>query len=173
MIKEEYKNKNKYMKQNVIDFLEQSNLIESVGVEGMDDSVKAYEYLMAIKAPLTKEHLLEIHRLVLKTLKPSIAGKIRKGLVMVGGRYCPPAKEIPEKLERFFELVNHKRKEFSRTEKEVYCKLTHIDFEKMHPFMDGNGRVGRLILNWQRKQMGLPLLIIQNNRKYDYYNWFL
>lgn len=48
----------------------------------------------------------------------------------------------------------------------------HIRFEKIHPFIDGNGRVGRMLMNWQRIKVGLPLLIIWEDEKSDYYKWF-
>jgi len=159
------------MDKNIIEFLKQSNLIEKVGTEGMADSIKAYEYIMQIKGDLIEKHLLKTHKLLMKNLNPKIAGKFRNCLVQVGNRICPPVNELPEKIDKFFKLVNTSKNNFSNIEKANYCKLVHINFEAIHPFEDG--RTGRLILNWQRKQMGLPLLTIYNNRKYDYYNWFL
>ena len=52
------------------------------------------------------------------------------------------------------------------------CKKDRIWFEKNHPFEDGNGRTGRILLNWQRLQYGLPLLIIESYKKEEYYKWF-
>jgi len=161
------------MNQRIVKFLEQSNLIEKVGQEGLRDSIIAYEYLDKVKAPLQEKHLLEVHRLVMINLNKRIAGKYRKCLVQVGNRVCPPSCVIPEKIEKIIKWFNVKKPRLNKIEKANYCKLIHIAFESLHPFEDGNGRVGRILLNWQRKQMGLPLLIIKNNEKYDYYNWFL
>jgi len=161
------------MKKEIIDFLEHNNLIEGVGEEGLTDSIKAYDYLMQVKPPLTEKHLLKTHKLLLRNLNPRIAGNYRDCLVQVGGRICPPVQEIPKRLKEFFELINRKCPKYSKCEKENFCKLTHIIFEKAHPFEDGNGRTGRLLLNWQRKQMSLPILIVRYENRWEYYNWFI
>ena len=153
----------------IIRFLIESNKIEEVGEEGLNDSIKAFVYLMQVSVPLTQKHILKTHRLLMQNLNPEIAGKIRNCLVTVGGKFCPRVDEIPHLMSRFLEIVNTKRKE----DIENYCKLSHIYFENMHPFEDGNGRVGRLLLNWQRKQYNLPLLTIEYKTRWEYYNWFL
>ena len=49
----------------------------------------------------------------------------------------------------------------------------HIWFEKIHPFEDGNGRTGRILMNIQRLNAGLPLLIIHEGKEQmEYYKWF-
>jgi hypothetical protein len=49
----------------------------------------------------------------------------------------------------------------------------HVTYERIHPFVDGNGRTGRIFLNWQRLRNNLPILVIEERTKYvDYYKWF-
>lgn len=48
----------------------------------------------------------------------------------------------------------------------------HIAFENIHPFIDGNGRMGRILLNWQRVKADLPILIIRESERQEYYSWF-
>jgi Fic family protein len=51
--------------------------------------------------------------------------------------------------------------------------LMHIKFEEIHPFEDGNGRVGRILWNIQRLMLGLPLKIIHTGKEqFDYYKIF-
>lgn len=53
-----------------------------------------------------------------------------------------------------------------------YWKRHHIRYEQIHPFIDGNGRTGRIFINWQRLKAGLPILVIKESEKAKYYSWF-
>jgi Fic family protein len=61
---------------------------------------------------------------------------------------------------------------------ERIIKEHHIKFEHIHPFVDFNGRTGRMLMNWERLQVGLPMLIIHadwpkvNGEQMEYYDWF-
>jgi fido (protein-threonine AMPylation protein) len=55
---------------------------------------------------------------------------------------------------------------------EMGWRDAHVRFEHIHPFVDGNGRLGRMLMNWQRKQEGLDILVIEDAKKHEYYEWF-
>jgi hypothetical protein len=64
-------------------------------------------------------------------------------------------------------------KEMPKSTKEVFIKQWHINFEGIHPFEDGNGRIGRILMNLQRLSVGLPILIIhEGEEQFEYYKWF-
>ena len=159
-------------------FLIESNLIEGVGEEGLRDSIKAYLYLMQVKPPLTLKHILKTHKLLMQSLNPRIAGKLREVPVGIYSgdnlvRSCPLPLCIPKLMKNFLININNQRNlTIYPEERPKHCEENHIEFEYMHPFEDGNGRCGRIILAWQRKQMSLPLLIIYNNQKQEYYKIF-
>lgn len=52
-------------------------------------------------------------------------------------------------------------------------KNHHVEYEIIHPFVDGNGRTGRMFMNWERLKGGLPILVIhEGEEQQEYYKWF-
>ena len=52
-------------------------------------------------------------------------------------------------------------------------KMSHVEFEEIHPFVDGNGRTGRILMNLYRIYMGFPILIIHTGKEQkEYYSWW-
>jgi Fic family protein len=51
-------------------------------------------------------------------------------------------------------------------------RFNHVAFEKIHPFCDGNGRTGRMLMWWQEIRMGRPPTLIKFEDREDYYDWF-
>lgn len=156
----------KYLTPKEIDFLEQSNFIEGVR-DGLDDAIKAWKFL--IDQPLlSDEVILKTHELLMKNrdLLPEEIGQYRKSNVMVGGRICPHWPEVPALMWKWqFEVI--------RSYPPPDDRALHVIYEKIHPFVDGNGRTGRMFMNWTRiKRSHKPLLIIWEEDKHSYYEWF-
>ena len=81
------------------------------------------------------------------------------------GQYiAPKPEEMAPKLDA---LLDRKIKTF----KDVVA--FHIDFERLHPFIDGNGRIGRVLINWQLKHIRLAPIIIRSETKVNKYYPFL
>lgn len=164
------------MESDVIDFLQKSNYIEGeYDSQSLDDAVEAWKFLIG-KKHISVGNVLKTHGILMQSrkLKEKYKGNFRDVPVMVGGRICPPAIEIAPKIERWFKFANNTDFESIDNEtKESVIKQMHVDFEHIHPFVDGNGRVGRIILNWQRVKNGLPVLIINEGyEQREYYKWF-
>jgi Fic family protein len=101
------------------------------------------------------EHLLE----------ERFSGKFRKCDVWIGERKGSDWVLIPTLIKSWCDLANN-----AKTEEEI--QHDHIRYERIHPFGDYNGRSGRILMNWQRIKAGLPLLVIKESEKSEYYKWF-
>ena len=100
----------------------------------------------------------------MRRLEPRIAGACRTCDVYVGGKKCMNPKRIANELWKWCKYVPNNEED---------VKELHVRFEKIHPFEDGNGRTGRILMNWQRLKLGMPILIIHEGKEQiDYYKWF-
>ena len=163
-------------------FIWESNAIENVKTqEAFDDSLSAWRYILTqidFFRDVSIPAILRVHSEVMRRLDPNIAGHFREVNVTVGGEKMIEHENVLNRMENWVKLYSN-IPTFGRADtkegKEViagHIKKAHIAFEKIHPFKDGNGRVGRLILNWQRVTKDLPILIIEEKKKEKYYGWF-
>ena len=152
---------------NLVEFIIESNAIEGeYSRKAFVDSLAAWEFAIERKHADIGQLIRELHFIIMRNINHDVAGRIRTSGVRVGTYVAPPASALPELLNKW--IVDYWD---VYTEKEI--TQAHIDFEKVHPFVDGNGRVGRMLMNWQRVNNGLPLLVIHTGREQqEYYNWF-
>lgn len=123
------------------------------------------------KHPLTIKLILRLHKTLLTHIDDHIAGRYRRGKewVRVGNHLGANPQFVPTLMQ---ELVNgynqHKISYFLDA-----IAHFHAEFETIHPFVDGNGRMGRVLINLQLMNAGLPPIIIQNkNKDTAYYSLF-
>lgn len=128
----------------------------------------AIEYLMDNpEKEISVELILKLHKTLLTNICDEIAGRFRSGKEWV--RVGIHIGANPEFVNGFmYELVE---KYNSDTNKHFLDKITyfHAEFENIHPFSDGNGRIGRLLTNEQLDLLGLPPIIIPNKSKFNEY----
>ena len=151
-----------------VKFLKESNFIEKeYSEEALQDAIHSWNFAKKHKHhKINIDYILKIHFELMNKLDSKIAGKIREVDVWVANRKCLNSKEIKKTLEFW---CNGWAKEKS----EEGIKEAHVKFEKIHPFEDGNGRVGRILMNIQRLNAGLLILIIcEGEEQYEYYKWF-
>jgi Fic family protein len=122
---------------------------------------RAYNYSLTfaddIKG-LGPEIVLRIHAILMADLDSS-AGSYRNGRAhIVGALVQPPPAESVEA--RLFELMSWLQSAQAFYDPIVYAALAHYEFEAIHPFTDGNGRTGRLLLNILLRQAGYPVALI-------------
>ena len=121
---------------------------------------------------LSVENILLLHRMLIGGINDKVAGRLRKdGEYVRVGSYIAPA---PEHINGLLnDLINDYLSDHSQyfIDKVGYF---HAEFEHIHPFCDGNGRIGRVLVNIQLAALGYPPIIIRNKGKHDsYYPLFI
>ena len=117
---------------------------------------------------LTVEVVLALHHIVLSGINDSAAGRFRSGdeWVRVGTHIGANPQFVNDLVYKLVDNYN------SDNERDLICKVAyfHNEFEYIHPFLDGNGRIGRVLINQQLMKEGLPpILIPARNKRQDYY----
>lgn len=169
----------KISKKKLHSFIRESNAIEmEYSEEAFEDALSAWEYLKE-QNKLSVDIILVTHFLLMKRLRPDIAGRFRTCDVWIGGKkkHFISVQLIEEDINNFL-LSMGTSPQLKRADLERYVKSRHIDFEAIHPYEDGNGRIGRLIYQWHRMKLGLPVHIIHadigigGDEQRSYYLWF-
>ena len=132
---------------------------------------EAFEFLRELvkdNVPISENIIKQIHYLVLADKKED-RGVYRKIPVHIMGAKCEPVQPylIKSKMEQLL-------KEFEKSDEHIVTKLArfHIEFENIHPFIDGNGRTGRLLVNLELMKAGYPPIDIKFTDRMAYYNAF-
>lgn len=129
--------------------------------------VVSYIDRKAKEQELTLEVILSLHKMLISNIRDDIAGRFRKDkeYVRVGSYIAPDPKEVVDRLEKM--LVEYNAVSHENIIKRI-AKL-HLTFEHIHPFVDGNGRIGRVINNYLLIREGfVPVNIKFIDRKMYY-----
>lgn len=139
--------------------------MEAVGHKEAFDFVRE---LVQEKAPLSERIIKQIHYLVLADKKED-RGVYRRVPVRIMGAHHEPVQPylIVPKMEQLLA-------DFAASKDHIVTKLAwfHIEFEAIHPFIDGNGRTGRLLVNLELMKAGYPPIDIKFADRLAYYNAF-
>ena len=132
---------------------------------------EAFDYVVSLvqqNEPLTERIIKEIHYLVLADKKED-RGVYRRIPVTIMGAAHEPVQPylIQPKMEKLLS-------DYSNDEAHIVSRLArfHIEFEAIHPFIDGNGRTGRLLVNLELMKAGFPPIDIKFADRVSYYNAF-
>lgn len=125
---------------------------------------KVFLKILEKKGGITNELLLKWHKEIFGETKSDIAGKYRDYLVRVGNYIAPDWKDIRDLMKSLLEYADK-----DKINPVELAAIIHYRFEKVHPFGDGNGRIGRLIMNHILWHSSYPMLIIEYKKRNSYY----
>lgn len=143
-------------------------LREHLEVINHRDAIQYVEEIVHGKEVLSEWQIKNIHRLVLKGIDDIHAGVYRSEQVFISGaKHIPPAHYIiQEKMDRMMQWYHNKGQELHPVER---AAMLHAIFVGIHPFVDGNGRTARLLLNLELMKSGYPAMIIKVENRLQYY----
>lgn len=117
---------------------------------------------------LTEFNVKSIHGLILKNNDSKNAGKYRQKNVLISGTEHIPPKHFKIQ-ELMSDMIEEYKKVWSDLHPVISASLLHGEFVKIHPFVDGNGRVARLLLNFELMRNGYPPIVIKKEQRLEYY----
>lgn len=127
--------------------------------------------MVSARKIVDEKTLLDLHEIILRGIDDTYAGRYRDVPVRISGsRHVPPNPlKVPALMAELFAwFIGH-----VTSEHVVHAAADlHLRLSQIHPFVDGNGRTCRLVMNLYLLQHGYPLTIIrsENNKRVEYYN---
>jgi Fic family protein len=132
---------------------------------------EAYDLLydLAKGKKITEANIKALHRLFYYRIDTKQAGKYRRKKVIISGTdFIPPAPDrIPELMKAFVVTISDSRAKYHPVE---FAALLHKELVMIHPFIDGNGRTARLLMNLALLQAGYPIAVIPPALRLEYLN---
>lgn len=116
---------------------------------------------------LTEQFIKQLNKTINRDIKDTI-GYRNVSVVIRGSDHIPPSKEqVPNLMMYFVYNYNNDNNE------DIFYKIAnyHINFESIHPFEDGNGRTGRLLINFELLKNNLPPIVIPNEERTKYFEF--
>lgn len=150
--------------------IDQKPLKDHLDAVGHKDAFLYVQDIVSSKKPLTEFVIKNIHALVLMN-RPEDKGVYRRVPVRIMGAYTEPVQ--PYMIEpKISELLTENEKRKSTMNIFERIARFHLEFESIHPFIDGNGRTGRLLMNFELMQYGYPPINVKFTDRKRYYDAF-
>lgn len=145
------------------------SVVEHLEAINHKEAIIFLEELVRADSILTEWDIKSIHGIILKQINDEYAGKYRNSNVIISG-----ASHVPPKYEQLYTLMEKLIYDFNHSWNKyhpvVQAALLHGEFVKIHPFIDGNGRTARLLLNFVLMKNGFTPVIIKNENRLTYYD---
>lgn len=132
------------------------------------DAIVYVESLVAGAEPLSEWQIRAIHQLVLKNIDDANAGRYRTiNVLIAGAAHRPPdAAQVPAAMSDLVAWLHAPANDLHPVERSARL---HADLVKIHPFVDGNGRTSRLLMNLELLRAGFPAVVLPVEQRLRYY----
>ncbi len=129
---------------------------------------EAFDFIIEYDGNMTKRFVLNIHKKLMHNILWKAAGRFRDVDVYIRGvdMIPPPHNIVEQEFKKLMAWYSKSRRKYNPI---VVAAYFHSAFESIHPFRDGNGRSGRLIINFMLRKEGFPMIDIKNKDKERYY----
>ncbi len=123
-------------------------------------------YIKGYKGDITESFIKKVHSILMNNLLES-PGEYRRIFVLIEGADYepPPAFEVQDLMRELVQWYNHNKDKMHSLE---LAGVFHARFETIHPFIDGNGRVGRALMNFILEKRGYPLIYLGLEHRNEY-----
>lgn len=143
------------------------SVVEHLEAINHENAIEYLEGLIKDKTEITEWNIKSLHQLILKGIDDDNAGKYRNQNVTISGaNHRPPEYVVvPELMEKL--IINYEDWDYYHPI--IRAALLHGELVKIHPFIDGNGRTSRLIMNMELMSCGYVPVIIKKENRLKYY----
>ena len=145
--------------------LSNKSIVEQLEVKNHQTALNyLFNYISLSSSKIDEALILKLHSILMNGIRDD-AGSWRKHGVRIVGVYVPTANylKVPQLINELIKDINYKTKDII-----AHISNIHSRFEKIHPFSDGNGRIGRLIMTAMLLKKNLPPAIIKQQKKLLY-----
>jgi fido (protein-threonine AMPylation protein) len=145
------------------------SMVEHLEIINHREAILFIGDLIFNKEPLSEWNIKNIHALILKEIDNQNAGKYRTENVAISGAKNIPSKhyEVNYLMQK---LIAEYQNDWRNYHPVVRATLLYGEFVKIHPFIDGNGKTSRLLLNFELMKNGYIPIIIKNEKRAKYYD---
>lgn len=164
---------------NTLTLLETKVVLEGITVGGKAlrehfeainhrEAIYYIEEIIRKEEPFSEWQIRNIHQLILKNIDDDNAGRYRRQNVLISGasKTPPDYTFLNEKMAQLIDWYNTKANQLHPIER---AAQVHADFVDIHPFIDGNGRTSRLLMNLELMKSGYPPCVITVENRLAYY----
>jgi len=147
--------------------LPDKNLVEQLEAKNHQAALEYLFQYIKTAGPINEELILKLHGILMNAVRPD-AGIYRKHAVRIRGSYIPTANylKVPHIMKELIKKIQKNRADALSAIASV-----HSRFEQTHPFSDGNGRTGRLLMHAMALKINLPPPVIKQEKKREYINY--